>query len=438
MVERVQIFIKKKNLIDTSEKVLVAVSGGVDSMVLVHLLKESGYSISVAHLNFQLRGEASDQDESFVLNWCESNGVTCYSKKTETKSVAKKEGISTQMAARKLRYEWFEGLCKEHGYQKIAIAQHLNDSLETVLLNLTKGTGIRGLVGITPMNEKVIRPLTEMTKEEIVDYAKKHNLKWREDASNKDSKYQRNLIRNEVVPLLQRINPSLLLTFKSTNDRMTGINELMQEMLKTISDENFSTEGGGRLNMKWFDGSAGHLVLLSELLRPYGASYSLACEVGETHQSGKTFLTFSHKILYDRDQLLFTKNERLGIEPRKISKSEKIGEWSKWKISLEEVSAEEVVFGSNQVAYFDASKVVFPILVRSWQEGDWFIPLGMTGKKKVSDFLIDEKIPLTLKNQLPIFESEGGIMWIGGYQIDERFKLCESSDEVLKVEISRG
>lgn len=436
MIERVSAFIEKKNLIDRDDKVLVAVSGGVDSIVLVHLLKELSYDVSVAHMNFQLRGEASDQDEFLVEAWSESNRIVCHTQKVETKAVTKEEGISTQMAARNLRYEWFEGLCVEHGYQKIVTAHHLNDSFETVLLNLTKGTGIKGLVGIPPINEKVIRPLLEISKEEILAYADKNKMKWREDASNSDPKYQRNLIRNEVVPLLQTINPSLLSTFKSTIARMAGTNELIQEMVKTIHKENFSSEGVEQLSMKWFDGSAGHLVILSELLRSYGASYSLTCEIGESHESGKTFLTLSHTILHDREQLIFTKNKNSEIKSIEILKPEGTYSWGNCEISLKVIRSDEVVFGDERVAYFDASKVTFPILVRSWKEGDWFIPMGMKGKKKVSDFLIDTKIPVTLKNSIPIFESGGEIMWVGGYRLDGRFKVAEDSWEVLKVRIN--
>ncbi|MCP4458593.1 MAG: tRNA lysidine(34) synthetase TilS [Cytophagales bacterium] len=435
MIERVRAFIENKKLANTTQKILVAVSGGVDSIVLVHLLKELAHDVAVAHTNFQLRGEASDKDEQFVKDWCESNGVVCHARRVNTAGVADQQGISIQMAARELRYSWFEELLEEHNYQKIATAHHLNDSLETVLLNLTKGTGIRGLAGIPAVNERLIRPLIEITKEEILAYAKERDLKWREDTSNADSKYQRNFIRNEVVPLLRNINPSLLETFKSTSDRICGANELIQEMVNTIRNENFNTEGEERLNMLWFDGSAGHLVILSELLRPFGVSYSLACEIGEGHESGKVFLTTSHTILYDRDQLIFTKNENLVSEPLEITKPEETFVWGNWKITVNMVNPEDAVFGDEQVAHFDASKAIIPITVRFWQEGDWFIPLGMTGKKMVSDFMIDNKIPLTFKSKIPIFDSGSKIMWIGGYRVDDRYKVGEETKEVVRVEI---
>ncbi len=434
MIDRVATFIENEQLIDPMDKVLVAVSGGVDSMTLINILRSLDFDVSVAHMNFQLREEASNQDEEFVKNWCDMHEIACHTRRVDTIDVAEKDQISTQMAARQLRYDWFQELCKEHGYKRIATAHHLNDSLETVLLNLTKGTGIRGLAGIPATNGKVIRPFLEISKEEILAYAKESKLKWREDASNADTKYQRNLIRNEVVPLLEKINPSLIETFISTGTRMTGTNELIQQLVETIRNENFA-EGGQQLNMLWYDGSAGHVVVLSELLRPYGVSYSQACDIGKNHPSGKIFYTTTHQIVYDRDRLVFNKVENLSIEPIDIESSEGKYIWGKCKISIENVNSVDIKFDNSNVAYFDAGKIVFPIKIRQWSEGDWFIPFGMKGKKKVSDFFIDTKIPLTLKNRIPIFESGGNVIWIGGYRVDDRYKVGDSLMRCIKITV---
>jgi len=434
MIERIRTFIQKKGLIDLSEKVLVAVSGGVDSMVLIHLLKELGYQVSVAHMNFNLRGEASDADESFVKEWCSANAVTCFAHKVDTKSAAAREGISIQMAARNLRYAWFEKLCEAKGVHKIATAHHINDSFETQLLNLTKGTGIKGLLGIPSQNGKVIRPLIEISKEEILMYAKINGIAWIEDASNSHLKYQRNLIRHEVIPVLQKINPSLLDTYRSTSDRMSGVNQLVVQMVQEIGNKNLV--GVERLKMNWFDGSLGHKVILAELLRQFGVTYSLACEIGQEHMSGKVFLTNSHEILYDRDQLVFNKIDRQGIPSIEIPKAKGTYTWDNWKITVDIITKDEVEFKNEQVAYFDRDKIDFPIRVRSSIDGDWFIPLGMRGKKKVSDFMIDEKIPLIHKKGIPIFETDGIVMWIGGYRIDDRFKIGEKCEKVLRIELT--
>jgi len=433
MIERIRTFIQKKGLIDRSEKVLVAVSGGVDSMVLIHLLKELGYQVSVAHMNFNLRGEASDADESFVKEWCSANAVTCFTHKVDTKGAAARAGISIQMAARNLRYAWFEELCEAKGFHKIATAHHLNDSFETLLLNLTKGTGIKGLLGIPTQNRKVIRPLIEGSKEDILAYAKKNRIVWIEDASNSQMKYQRNLIRHEVIPMLQKINPSLLDTYRSTRDRMSGVNQLVVQMVQEIGNKNLV--GEERLNMTWFDGSSGHKVILAELLRQFGVTYSLACEIGQAHMSGKVFLTNSHEILFDRNQLVFNEIDSQGLSSIEIQKTEGTYTWGNWKITLEVIPREAVEIKNEQVAYFDIEKIIFPLQIGPFKRGDWFIPLGMKGRKKVSDFMIDEKISLHRKERIPIFETSGIVMWVGGCRIDDRFKIGEGSEKVLRIEL---
>lgn len=437
MIEEVRDFIKEGKLIDWKDKILVAVSGGVDSMVLVYLLKNLGFDLAVAHMNFQLRGKASDLDERFVLKWCKSMGLRCHTTKVDVKSVVNERGVSVQMAARKLRYEWFDKLVQAYGYQKIATAHHLNDSFETVLLNWIKGTGVKGLAGIPLTNEKVIRPLLDTTKEEILTFAKAHDLKWREDASNAASKYQRNLIRNEVVPLLEKINPSLLRTFKSSTKRMVGTHELVRQKVEEIRYDQLGTKTEARLDMKWFAGSAAHLVILSELLRPYGVHYLLACQIGKRHLSGKKFFTSSHKIWCDRNQLILTKNEHCKIDFLEIAKPEGTFVWGNWQFIVKEVNIEDVAFRDDGVAYFNAAKVSFPIRVRCWEQGDRFVPLGMKGTKKVSDFMIDNKIPLTLKHSIPIFESRGKIIWVGGYRIDDGCKVGADAEKAIRLEMEK-
>lgn len=436
MIDRVATFIKKRKLIQRSDKVLVAVSGGVDSMVLLHVLKELDYDISVAHMNFQLRGDASDQDETFVRDRCAHLKVSFASKKVDIESEKRENGLSTQMAARKLRYDWFDELCHENGFTKIATAHHLNDSFETMLLNLVKGTGIKGLSGIPATNDKVVRPLLDNAKEDLTKYAKDEGIIWREDSSNADSKYQRNLIRNEVIPFLEKINPSLIETFKSTSDRVIGANAVVENVVDQLRKEHWN-ESEGELSLTWFDGSEGHVLLLSELLRPYKVSYTLACEIGEEHSSGKIFLTSTHKVVYDRERLLFRQTESESIKPIEILEAKGTHKWGDWKIIMGLVDRDDIQFGSEREGYFDEGQISFPLKVRSWKEGDLFIPLGMKGKKKISDFLIDQKIPLISKEGIPILESKGEIIWIGGFRLDDRFKVQNNSIRAVKIEIEK-
>ena len=436
MIDGVATFIKKRKLVERSDKVLVAVSGGVDSMVLIHVLRALDYDVSVAHMNFQLRGDASDKDESFVRDWCISRNVGFISKEVDTYSEKKAGGLSTQMAARKLRYDWFDELCQNSGFNKIATAHHLNDSLETMILNLVKGTSVKGLAGIPTINDKVIRPLLNISKEEILKYARDERIVWREDLTNADSKYQRNMVRNEVVRLLERINPSLIETFKSTRERMIGADEIVENMVAQLREEHLS-ESEDELRLSWFKGSSGHLLLLSELLRSYGVSYSLACEIGQEHSSGKIFLTLTHKIVYDRHRLLFQKIDHRSNEPLEISKPNRSYTWGDWKITINSVNSDNIEFRNEKTGYFDEGRIHFPVKVRSQKEGDSFVPLGMNGKKKVSDFMIDAKIPLTQKDDIPIFESKADIFWVGGHRMDDRFKVQKTSKRVIKIEVEK-
>ena len=434
MIDRVATFIGERQLIQRSDKVLVAVSGGVDSMVLVHILRELNYDVSVAHMNFQLRGDASNQDEIFVRNWCRRRNVSFISKKVDTHSEMRSSQLSTQMAARKLRYNWFEELCRNCGFKKIATAHHLNDSFETVLLNLVKGTSIRGLIGISRVNDKIVRPLIDISKVSLVKFATDEGITWLEDATNADSKYQRNLIRNEVIPLLERLNPSLIETFKSTNERIIGANEVVENAVAQLRDEHWN-ESEGALGLSWFNGSFGHLLFLSELLRPYKVNYSLACQIGKDHSSGKIFLTPTYKIIYDRQRLIFKKIKHTSIEPIEIPRSTGIYEWGYWKIIVDFVDRGNVLFGNEKVGYLDEDTISFPVKVGSWKKGDSFYPLGMKGKKKISDFFIDAKIPITSKANIPIFKSGSDIIWLGGLQLDDRFKIQNNSLRVIKIEI---
>ncbi len=429
MIERVKDFIRDSDLLKTDDKLLLAVSGGVDSMVLLYLLMRLDYKVSVAHVNFQLRGNDSDLDEEIVRKTCDNLGVPFYCKRA---ALEMSEG-SVQMEARKVRYEFFDDLIEAHGFDKIVTAHHLNDSLETVLLNLSKGTGIAGLTGIAAVNGKVVRPMLCLTRGEILDFANEHGIVWREDATNKESKYQRNLIRNEVIPRLEALNPSLITTFTSTLERLQGAQEVLESEVHKIKSKYLEPGDPMELHLSWMDSSKKSQVLLSELLKQFGVSYSQSREIAQNTDSGKQFNTPSYRINRDRNKLLIKSQTVTSYQEVTISG---LGHfrWGKISILLEVLDRDQIrLDAGTHLAHFDAKMMDFPIKVRSWQQGDLFTPLGMTGTKKISDFFIDEKVPVLSKEEIPIFEFEGVIVWVGGHRISESFKVTSATEKVLRL-----
>ncbi|MEQ9229254.1 MAG: tRNA lysidine(34) synthetase TilS [Cyclobacteriaceae bacterium] len=429
MIERVKDFIRANDLLKKDEQLLVAVSGGLDSMALLHVLKSLDYDVAVAHVNFQLRGDDSDLDEEHVKKTCENLGIAFFSKK----AALEKAGGSIQMAAREVRYEFFDGLIEAHAFDKIVTAHHLNDSLETVLLNLSRGTGIAGLTGISAINGKVVRPMLCLTRSEILDFANEHAIVWREDATNKESKYQRNLIRNEVIPKLETINPSLLNTFTSTLERLQGSQEVLEWEVQNMKSKYLKLGDPIELDLSWMDSSKKSQVLLSELLKEFEASFLLCTEIIESTESGKQFRTPTHLMNLDRHKLLVRPIGESTNPELTISGLGKY-RWGSYSIQVEQIAHQQVDLKSEaRLAQLDADKIDFPLRVRSWRQGDEFKPLGMNGTKKVSDFFIDEKVPLLTKEDIPIFESKDRIVWIGGYRISEDFKVTSSTEKVLRL-----
>lgn len=397
-------------------------------MVMADLIRGLENEVGVAHMNFQLRGNDSDQDEELVRNWCSQNKIVFYANKTKLTGET-----STQMEARDQRYKWFMELCEEHGYTKILTAHHLDDSLETVLLNLTKGTGINGLVGIPDGNGNVVRPMLDFTKKEITEYAEKNGVSWREDRTNETCDYQRNLIRNEVVPVLQKINPSLEQTYKRTNQRIIGTSEIIAQKVSELGIEIDWESQPIVIPMEWITGSISDRVLLYEMLKPIKVSDFVVEEILATKESGRVFEVGEWTICKDREQLVISRNdfEDTKVEIHQPGKFD----WRNLEILVETIPKGSMA-SDAEIGQFEAEDLEFPIKVRSWKDGDHFVPLGMSGKKKLSDFMIDQKIPRTLKKNIPIFENKNGeIFWVGGYRIDDRFKVKDGDQKIIQITI---
>ena len=377
------------------KKILIACSGGLDSVVLSRLFKELNYNISLAHCNFSLRGKESDEDEKFVILLADKLSIPIFNKKFNTKAYKIKHKLSTQVAARQLRYQWFDEVCTEHSFDYLATAHHLDDDLETFLINLSRGTGLRGLIGIPLINDKIIRPFLNFPRADILQYAKEKNSPWREDSSNQTSDYLRNKLRIEVIPRLKEVDHNLLNGFHQTqkylNDSMALVNDYMALIKNLVVDD-----------------------LLAA-------------------QSGKQIFSESHRILKNRKSLLLVENSFVDNEETYTIKESDTGIDTPINLKIEHVAKTSDYTPS--IVYLDVQKLNFPLQLRKWREGDSFHPFGMKGKKKLSKFFKDEKLSLVAKEKTWVLISENHIVWIVGMRSDHRFKVESQTKKILKITV---
>ncbi|MGL1888779.1 MAG: tRNA lysidine(34) synthetase TilS [Reichenbachiella sp.] len=437
--KKVKAYIKNHSLFQATDKLLLTVSGGIDSICMAHILHELQYDITVAHCNFQLRQMAADEDQQFVQGLCQQLDIPFITKSFDTSTYADTHHVSIQMAARDLRYEWFDEVLKENDLQYILTAHHANDALETCLFNLTKGTGISGLKGID-QQPFIKRPLLCCTKEEINQYAADHNISWREDVSNSSNKYHRNSIRNQVIPLLKKINPNIEHTYTQNVRRYSALESLLKNQAVEIVQKYMRTIGTDQvLDTSWYDADKGSFAVLDQILKPYGFVLDQIINI-ETcllnAETGKTFQANQHALLVDRKQIIIsTKTSSGSINKTHITIASEVDTYilNDKTLTFTQAGREVTIDRNPHHAYLDADKITYPITIRNWELGDWFIPLGMSGKKKLSDFMIDKKIPLNLKQRILVFESENNIFWIEGQRIDNRFKVTDQTKNILII-----
>ncbi len=433
MVKRVKAFIDSTKLFETEDKLLLAISGGVDSMVLLHIMNQLPYKFEVAHVNYDLRGVDSQKDEELVRAVCMDLKVRLHVRKVGPQEW--QDGHSIQMAARSIRYRWFETLMQDHQLQYIVTAHHANDNFETSLFNLVRGTGIQGLRGMRTATEKIRRPLLDLTKQELVDYASKEKISWREDESNNTDKYQRNKIRHRVIPVLHEINPSLISTFKHSRRRFLGLEELLNLEVKKLRDTKIQVNNGLTIvNLDWLEDDDRSFVLLTELLKPF-QFHLLEVEniIRAKKQPGTTFYSEKYCASVDRGQLLISETGELKLRPLLLQGLGKFKiEGGELDISLERVDYE--ISSHSNVAMFDAAKMNFPLVLRPWLPGDKLQPLGMTGSKKVSDLLIDAKVPLALKKRVLVLTSGEDLCWLVGLRVSHKFRITDQTGQVLRIE----
>ncbi len=431
-------FIKKHAPINDEGKVLLAISGGVDSMVLWHLVHQSGIQYAIAHCNFQLRGEASEDDEAFIREQASRLEVTCYVEKFDTKSYATINKVSTQMAARDLRYHWFDNLCSSYGFTYVFLAHHANDDVETFLLNMVRGTSIKGLSGMKPVRDLLVRPLLDMTKDEVLSFAKANGIHWREDSSNAEIYYKRNFLRKEVIPSFTSLNPDFLQTMKRNMAKNLEVSKLTSDAIAKLSSSLLKKSGKDIvLDKSELKLSGIGPFVLSEMLKDYGFNYYQCEEIvsGLDGLSGKVYESSTHELAIDRDELL------VRIIADTSASEVLIGKEDGLFTDAFEYKAKVLTEYNPRIdreprhAMFDLDKLVFPLVLRKWREGDKFQPLGMTGQKLVSDLLIDLKYSVFEKDTVHVLCSENKIVWVVGLRISDRFKVESNTSFVLHYQL---
>ncbi|MDI9310649.1 MAG: tRNA lysidine(34) synthetase TilS [Limnohabitans sp.] len=431
MLQKLKTHIQDNLSFLNGKKLLLAVSGGIDSMVLVDLFSKLDFEIALAHCNFQLRGSESDGDEDFVKVISEKLKVKSFIKKFDTNTYSEINKLSIQQSARVLRYDWFEEIQTIEGFDYLLTAHHLDDSLETFLINFTRGTGIEGLTGIPVVNGKIVRPLLIFSRDEIEKYATDNSILWREDASNSSDKYFRNKIRHHVIPVLKELNPSLLESFQQTTINLKQTKELAQETIEakwkeiaTVSEDStmFSIE-----KIKALKNCDAYLY---SWLQPYGFTAWKDISDLLNAQSGKQILSDNYRLIKDRDKLILISKEINNNEEFIIQETDTS---INFPLNLSFCNLSYISTPTNTSIFVDYDKLKFPLILRKWKEGDYFYPSGMKGKKKVSKYFKDEKFSLVDKENTWILCSQDAIIWIVNHRADERFIANSKSKNILNI-----
>ena len=432
--------IKKTFPFLNSGKLLVAISGGLDSVVLAHLCNNLKLNSALAHCNFNLRGKESDADEDFVLQLAEDLDLEVFIERFETETYAEQNKLSTQMAARELRYNWFQGLAEQLDFDYILTAHHANDNLETFLINLSRGTGLDGLIGIPEVNGNVVRPLLKFSRQDIEDYAKENNINWRDDSSNASTKYLRNKLRHDVIPILKEINPQFLQNFENTQKHLQDSKALIEDRIEEVSNvliESISEEQI-QFNIAEIQKLNNPKAYLYELLKDYGfTEWNDVLNLLDA-QSGKQVFSETHRLLKDREFLLITEILNNVIlnqseESLLISKDDKEVETQLGVLHFQ--ATKHINKLNESTIYVDKALLKFPLIVRQWKKGDYFYPLGMIGKKKLSKYFKDEKLSLIDKENVWLLCSGEDIVWVINRRADNRFKVTENTTQILKIQL---
>ncbi|WP_066627188.1 tRNA lysidine(34) synthetase TilS [Labilibacter marinus] len=441
MIKEFSKYLFKQCGFSSGQKVLVALSGGADSIALLHLLFHAGVDVSAAHCNFKLRGQESDDDEQFVQYFCNRLKVQLYQKSFETETFAKEQGVSIEMAARDLRYAWFNELLQDNQLNFIATGHHKDDSIETFFLNLARGTGIKGLSGIKPIQGNLIRPLLRFSRMDIENYCTDQELDFRTDSSNQESVYLRNKLRNDILPLFKELNPSFAETMHKNMGHLNQVSHFLQASVERIKKDLVVDQDGKLLiSLQHINEFIDQELVLFEILQPYGFNGVIVKELVEcikSDVSGKQFYSKSHRLIKDRFNLILIPIEPEQQEEVFYLSVDSYGVKSPIAISIErDLDMDTYKIDKNSlVAQFDSELLNYPLTIRKWRQGDQFCPLGMSHFKKLSDFFIDNKFSIKDKEDVWLLLSGDDIIWIVGHRTDDRYKLSNKTKKVTKFSI---
>jgi tRNA(Ile)-lysidine synthase len=442
MLSRFKNYISEHQLFDEHDLILLAVSGGIDSMVMAELFHRAGYNFSIAHCNFGLRGAESNQDEKFVASMCEAYGVKLFVKNFKTREYAGFNKVSVQMAARTLRYEWFDELLESEGFKVIATAHHLDDQIETLFINILRGTGISGLHGILPNRKKIVHPMMFAYRRNIEEFSSDEAIGFREDSSNRSTKYVRNKLRHDLMPILSEINPDFRKTITSTIERIRESEMLLDHYFETIRQlVEKREEGLTSIDISQLLKFKPCEAYLYELLQPFDFSRNVTADItaGLNEMSGKQYFSPTHRLIKDREVLLITPLGPAGAQPAdEVLIEEGTTELRtplQLKFSIISNHPDLKINKSGSVAMLDAGKITWPLRLRKWKEGDSFVPYGMSNNKKLSDFFIDNKFSIVEKENAWLLISGNEIIWLIGHRIGNAYRITDKTASILHIEV---
>jgi tRNA(Ile)-lysidine synthase len=442
LIEHFKNYILKNNLFQQKDRLLLAVSGGIDSVVLCELCKQAGYNFTIAHCNFQLRGEESERDEQFVKNLGKEYEAEVLINRFDTEKYAKENRVSIQVAARELRYSWFSELLAHDSplttRDFLLTAHHLDDNIETMLMNLFKGTGISGLRGMLPKQGKIIRPLLFAKKEELLAFAKEHRLKWVEDSSNESDKYSRNYIRHQLIPLVEKIYPEAESNLANNLLRFREAEELYKQAIE-LHKQKLVEQKGNEIHipaLKLKKSSPLHTIVY-EIVKDFGFHSAQVNEIISLigSETGRYVSSLSHRVIKNRNWLIIAPIATEEAGTILIEEGIKEIQFAAGSLQFEVLTTHDSLL--TTIALLNANEIKFPLLLRQWKQGDYFYPLGMKKKKKLARFFIDQKLSKTEKEKVWVLEMDKKIIWVVGHRIDERFKITDKTDEILKITFNR-